>query len=577
MCLCFRRVALRDAGPEPGRFRYIRVPKNLRAQDVKRLYAGLRVRGHRLKTVEDWLGYIDHWDEIKAYFKSERSRRYFAASQDTRDTHAARRQTWFCEIVTPLTTRFDAQVRRRVLHSPLQSELAARVGTQLFAVWEANDLADHPLNIPEVTRIDELFYEYDFARSQSEFDFAGTRIGHIQVQNMLLHPNETTRQLAFELRARWLTEQREKLDDIYDQMVGLRHAMARKLDLPNYIPLGYATLQRLDYGPRQVALFRKEIQKHVVPLLARLRAKQAKELGASSVKPWNRSFFPDVALPPDMVPVETQMEKLQSVFSRLHPTLGAHFKRLHAENLVDIENRPGKSPELFCEDFPDENLARLFCNSTGMAENVLDLTHECGHAFQSLESFSIPHVELQNPSYEACEIPSVSMEFMTLDHLNVFFNQADAEKFRRDRLMQAITGLAYGCVVDEFQHHVYEHPKWTPDKRAEAWVQVWKKYLVGEDWTHYENTQAHWWQYQGHIYGNPFYYIDYAMAEICALQLWLIQRKNPARAMKIYLQLCRLGGTKPFLELLNTVGLQSPFKPGVLAKLMRVLQKELDL
>jgi M3 family oligoendopeptidase len=259
----------------------------------------------------------------------------------------------------------------------------------------------------------------------------------------------------------------------------------------------------------------------------------------------------------------------------MHPVFGAYFNRMCSDGLIDLESRPGKLPDIFCSELMDEAVARLFCNSVGNTQEVFDIVHESGHAFQCWESFGMDLVDLQTPTKEACEIPSVTMEFFTLNHLDIFFKPEQAANIYKSRLMEVVLYLPFICLVDEFQHEVYAHPEWSARQRGAAWSSLWDSYMAGLDYAGFEEFKAYHWQQKSHIFTDPFYYIDYALAEICALQLWLIYREDPERAMAMYLQLCRLGGSKSFLELLKTVGLESPFKPGLVKKLTRLVAQEL--
>jgi M3 family oligoendopeptidase len=337
-------------------------------------------------------------------------------------------------------------------------------------------------------------------------------------------------------------------------------------------------MRRTDYGPADVSRFREGIERHVVPLLRDIRAQQARDLGSSSVAPWDRGFFPAYALEPGIVPVEGQVAAARKVYGALDGRLVKHFDRMLAKGLVDIENRPGKRPGAYCTSMPDRDEVRIFCNSTGAASDVGTLLHESGHAFQGWESLPIPLVELQWPTYEACEIHSMGMEFLAFPHLSAFFAKKDHEtRFKRQKLAKTIVLLAYVAVVDGFQHEVYERPGMTPDERAQTWSRLWSRFMVGEDWSGHEASVGRYWQRQLHVFGMPFYYVDYALAETCALQLYRASKKDPKDALRRYLRLCEVGGTRSFLGVLEEGGLASPFEPGTLPPLVDMVREELGL
>jgi M3 family oligoendopeptidase len=247
------------------------------------------------------------------------------------------------------------------------------------------------------------------------------------------------------------------------------------------------------------------------------------------------------------------------------------------EGLIDLENRKGKRAGAYCTSFSDEGRVAIFCNSTGDEEDVGTLMHEMGHAFQGWESQPIESVDLQWPTSDACEIHSMGMEYLSMRHMNEFFDPENADKFRRGRWKDAVEMLCYICVVDEFQHWVYENPAAPPEDRDAAWSRIWDVYKPGIDFTGVEGYKYARWYAQGHIFWMPFYYIDYAIAETGAMQLALLDADDHDRAMETYLKLCRIGGTQSVLDIFRNSGLRSPFDPDLMRDLMDHAAKELKI
>ncbi|MEO7392356.1 MAG: M3 family metallopeptidase, partial [Ramlibacter sp.] len=241
----------------------------------------------------------------------------------------------------------------------------------------------------------------------------------------------------------------------------------------------------------------------------------------------------------------------------------------------DLENRKGKRGGAFCTAFPDEARVGIFCNSTGQAADVRTLTHEMGHAFQAWESQPIEIVELQWPTADAAEVHSMGMEYLSLPYIEEFFPDAEhARRFRLKRWVGAVELVCYICVVDEFQHWVYENPAASPSDRDAQWDRSWETYIPGIDFAGIEALRAARWYAQLHIFKFPFYYIDYAIAETGAMQLAFQCEKDNAAALETYLGLCRLGGTRGVLDIFKSAGLRSPFDAGVMADLaQRVARK----
>ena len=523
---------------------------------------------------EKWIELTEHWNEISAVLSGESSRRSWAESQDARDENAADRAKRHRSETAPVAVKADATLRKRLLAARARDAVSKKFGKTILGLWECAEIGSDPVNVDLDVEAGNLYSDYSKIRGKAEIELDGEKKTLTQLTNMGESPDAGLRKRAFLALASFYREKRLEIDRIYGRLVELRAKAAKNLGLPNYVPLGYKRMSRTDYGPADVARFRDQIEEHVVPVVKALRLQQG---GGKPVPAWDRAFFPDYALPPGVVPVAGQVAAARKVYAALHPKLAAHFDGMVGRGLVDIENRPGKRPGAFCTSMPDRDEVRIFCNSTGAASDVGTLLHESGHSFQGWESQPIPLCELQWPTLEACEIHSMGMEMLSFPHLEAFFTRQDAQKFRRQRLSKTLTLLPYVACVDAFQHEVYERPEMTPDERATTWARLWKRFMQGEDWSENEEDAARYWHRQLHIFGMPFYYIDYALAETCALQLWRLGRKDPKDAMKRYLRLCEIGGTRSFLGILAEGGLESPFEKGTLPPLIALVREELGL
>jgi M3 family oligoendopeptidase len=317
------------------------------------------------------------------------------------------------------------------------------------------------------------------------------------------------------------------------------------------------------------------VRKYVVPLQSKLFAERAKRLGTPTLKPWDAAYDPDTTLPGNIAPVEMQLEKAQLVFDKLSPILGGHFLRMRNEGLIDLENRKGKRAGAYCTSFSDEARVAILCNSTGDSDDIRTLTHEMGHAFQGWESQKIEAVDLQWPTSDACEIHSMGMEFLSMRYIEEFFSPELALKYRKNRWRDAVEMMCYIVIVDEFQHWVYENPKATITERDSAWSKIWDIYKPGIDFSGHEEYKYARWYAQAHIFGMPFYYIDYAIAETGAMQLALMDSKDHDKTVAAYLELCRIGGTKSVLDIFKSVGMRSPFDETLMHDLMAHAEEEL--
>ncbi|MEZ0228944.1 MAG: M3 family oligoendopeptidase, partial [Planctomycetota bacterium] len=453
---------------------------------------------------EKWVELAEHWNEIKAVLSGEGSRRSWGESLDARDEKASEAATRYRSETDPVAVRANALLRKRFLGAKPRNALEKKFGRTLTSLWECDEVGSDPRNVDLDVEANNLYStQYSRIRGTAEIDLDGEKKTITQLTNLGESPDAALRQRAFEALAGFYRAKARDFDAIYSQLVALRTKAARNLGFSSFVPLGYKRMSRVDYGPEQVARFRDQIEEHVVPLLEKLRLQQG---GGAPVRARDRNFFPEYSLPPGIVPVAGQVAAARKVYERLHPKLARHFDHMVGRNLADIDNRPGKRPGAFCTGMPDKDEIRIFCNSTGAASDVATLLHECGHSFQGWESLPIPLVELQQPTYESCEIHSMGMEFLSFPHLDAFFaNPDDARKFKRQHLAKVLVMLPYIAVVDAFQHEVYENPDMWPDERAAAWARLWKRFMRGEDWSGHESEASRLWHRQLHVFGMPFY------------------------------------------------------------------------
>lgn len=544
---------------------------------VQAAYERLAQSLETLAGAPGWEAFLAEWNRLKERISGERARRDFKEAQDTRDQEAEEANRQMREDILPVAEAFDAKIRQALLAAPERPELERRYGSLLFAVFANEQATFAEANIALNVEAGELTTRFERILGGAAIPVDGETLTLTRTNALLCHPDEAKRKAAWIAQSEWITERSEDIHGIYSGLVALRQQMAENLGEPNFVPVGYRRMNRLDYGPEDVSTFRESIKRHIVPLVAELRRKQAEWLGVETIKPWNMGYFPGFSLRPGVVPIDEQWERAQALFDRLHPKLGAHYRRMVDEGLIDLENRPGKRPGAFCTSFDDAGQVAIFCNSTGDAEDVSTLTHEMGHAFQGWESQWVEPIELRWPTLEACEVHSMGMEFLSLHELETFFSPEDARKFRLLKLIDTVTILPYIAVVDAFQHWVYEHPAHSPAERDAAWSRIWDEFVPGVDFSGYEAFKAVRWKRQIHLFSDPFYYIDYAIAESGALQLWLMAETDRAQAMETYLKLCHIGGSESLLSIFRSANMVSPFDPDVFSPAVEAIKRELEL
>jgi M3 family oligoendopeptidase len=526
-----------------------------------------------------WLEAIARWNALRAYTEGEHARVGYAYSKNCLDPALEAQERYLREKILPVREEGDARFLPALAATPHRAAIAAKYGDYFLDRMAAGLQTVDPVNSGLRVQLGELATQYDKAIASGEVTVGGEAMTLTKAVGIANGSDKAeVRREAYVAYRDWFVQNRESLADLYSQMVALRDRMGRNLGHKDFVTLGYAGMSRTDYGPAQAAEFRRGVRDHFVPLRRKLMERQARELGSARLKPWDASYHPSLGIPLGAVPVEGQLDAAQRVFSKLSPRLARHFENMRADNLIDLENRKGKRGGAFCTAFPDEGRVAIFCNSTGQADDVRTLTHEMGHAFQASESQAIELVELQWPTADAAEIHSMGMEFLALKHIDEFFGDAEhARRFRKKRWTGAVELITYICVVDEFQHWVYENPSAPAAERDAQWDRIWETYIPGLDFEGMEQYRAARWYAQLHIFRLPFYYIDYAIAETGAMQLAAMDAKDPAAAMETYHELCRIGGTQGVLDIFKSAGLRSPFDAGVMAGLAAHVARECEL
>lgn len=562
------------AAPNPT----LRRPADLTADYVQQTFDDLLAQ---LKAMPDepadWEAFFLQWNAFKKVLAGESSRRHYREAQNTQDPQAEEAVRYFREQIQPIAEVVNAKVREILLASRHRAHLEARFGKLLFRYFELEQESFAAVNIPLLVQEGEIGSDYQKVLGSAQIKVGDELLTFPKARALFSAPDEQVRKEAWLAVGNWITGKAPELHGFYSELVARRHQRARNVDEANFIPMGYRGMFRTDYGPAEAAAFREGILKYVVPLAAKIRKMQAQALGTETVKPWNMSYFPGFSLSPTVAPIETQLPNADKLFGRLHPKLQAHFQRMVEEKLIDLENRPGKQPGAFCTTFDDEGLVAVLCNSTGASDDIGTLNHEMGHAFQAWESSWIEPLELRWPTSDAAEIHSMGMEFLALPEIEAYFTPEDAAKFRQLKIIDTVVLLPYIATVDAFQHWVYENPAHTPEERDAEWCRLWDMFMVGLDWEGVEALKPARWKYQAHIFESPFYYIDYAIAESGAMQLWRKAQDDRAKTMEIYLKLCHIGGTQSVLGIFRSGEMQSPFDPDVFKPLMEACAAELGL
>lgn len=500
---------------------------------------------------------------------------YIRHSIDTTDEFYKKEQDYMDEL-QPQMEALLTKYYQSLVKSKFRPQLEKKFGNQLFALAEAQLKTFSPEIIPLLQKENKLSTEYTKLLASAKIMFEGEERTLAQLGPFMESKDRKTRKNAHEARFTFMKENSEKLDEIYDELVKVRTEIAKTLGYNNFVELAYHRMMRTDYDAKDVANFRKQVKEFIVPLATKLKERQRKRIGVDQLKYYDEpfSFKTGNAVPkgtPDWI-----IENGKRMYKELSKETDEFFQFMIDRNLMDLVAKKGKAGGGYCTFIADYESPFIFSNFNGTSGDIDVLTHEAGHAFQVYSSrhFDIP--EYHWPTYEACEIHSMSMEFFTWPWMELFFKE-DVDKYKFSHLSSALMFLPYGVAVDEFQHWVYEHPNATPAERNQAWRSIEKDYMPHIDYDGFDYLEnGGYWQRQSHIYTSPFYYIDYTLAQICAFQFWKRSRINHEEAWQDYVKLCKLGGSKSFVQLVKDANLVSPFENGCVESVVSEIEAWLN-
>ena len=513
------------------------------------------------ETYKQQIQIIQKYQEIQKEIQTYSSIANLNFARNTKDRKNIDENKFYDEI-TPEIAAIDNQFTKAINHSKFREELLEEFGEHFFNLISMELKSfDHKL-VELMKEENELTNEYRSLLAGAEIEYKGETLNLAGLSPFMEDTKREIRKEAYLLRDSFFNKNKEQLDLIFDKLVKVRHKKGQVLNFENFIPLGYLNMNRSDYGANEVSEYRKQIVKHIVPLVKKINDKRKDILGYDNMFIYDTLYFKE-GNPKPKGGVDFQVKQAERMYTELSKETKDFFDMMVNEELMDLENRAGKSGGGFCTSFPSLERPYIFANFNGTDHDVTVLTHEAGHAFQGYQSRKQPLNRYLWPTYEACEIHSMSMEFLTWDWMHLFFKE-DTDKFLFKHIAGSLAFLPYGALVDHFQHWVYKNPEATPKDRKTQWLELEKIYQPGKNYDDLEFLKnGGFWQKQAHIYEMPFYYIDYTLAQVCAFQFWIRMQEDKESAWNDYMKLCKAGGSMSFLDLVNLANIKSPFDPKV--------------
>ncbi len=523
--------------------------------------------------LEQWL--ID-CDELNGAVSQEGEKRHIAMTCQTDDPEREAAHLAFVRDIRPKLKPLLNEMRNKYLDSPHRAGLPR----ERYLVFDRSQENRRDLyreaNIPRETELAELDQQYQKTIGAMTVTFEGQERTPAQMAPILEETDRARREAAWTLVANRRLQDKETLDTLFDRQLLLREEIAREAGFPSYVEYAYKARERFDYDVDDARAFHEAIERTVVPLAKKIQENRKNALGVSSVRPWDLAVDPLNRAPlRPFNDVNKLAEGCEAIFRDVDQELGAQFAYMRQHDLLDLANRKGKAPGGYQTTLEDDRLPFIFMNAVGLDGDLRTLLHEGGHAFHALLSREEPLGAYRESPIEFCEVASMSMELLGARDLAEFYNDADADRSYEQLLEGIVLILPWIATVDAFQHWIYFHPGHNRDERAAAWNELMDRFGGTVDWTDFESVRSHSWHRQLHIFLYPFYYIEYGIAQLGALQIWKRSLTDRRVAVEAYKQALSIGGAKPLPDLFAAAGAKFDFSIATIAPLMETIGEEL--
>ena len=544
-------------------------------EEIKKSFLELVDKIKNASTYDEQKLHINQLNNIRKHIETMSTLASIRNSINTADELYDEEQNYWDE-QGPLYTELNSDFYKVIVNSKFKDEIKKDYSEQFYKICEYSLKSFSPEIISDLQEENKLMSKYTKLLASAKINFKGEELNLSGLYKYMLSSDRNEREQSSKAYYNYFGEHEEEFDEIYDQLVHIRHNMAKKLGFKNFVELGYIRMDRTDYNPEMVVNLRKQILEYIVPLCNKLYEKQAKRLNLDKLTyiDENLEFLDgNATIKGDS---DYIIENGIKMYQELSQETKEFFDFMLENELMDLETKHNKSAGGYCTYIPDYKAPFIFSNFNKTSEDMDVLTHEAGHAFQLYMSRDIDMQEINFPTLDSCEIHSMSMEFITYPWMETFFKE-DSDKYKFAHLTSAIKFLPYGVVVDEFQHVVYDNPNMTSDERKKVWRDLEKKYLPHRDYEDNEILERGCWFFkQGHIFKDPFYYIDYVLAQICAFQFLKKMEEDRTSGWEDYLRICKVGGTQSFLQIVKTGNLISPFDDKCIEYIIKNLETNIE-
>jgi oligoendopeptidase F len=543
---------------------------------IEPYYTDLAARALSANNVAQWLA---DWTRINELVEEMYARLNVATTVNTADKESEERYRAFLDNIFPPALAAEQKLKEKLLASGLEPDGFAIPLRNMRTESEIFRAANLPLQADEL----KMNNDYDKIIGAQTVQWDGNEVTISQLRPVYQDTDRAKRERAWRLSLQRQLADRDAINALWQKFLALRLTMARNADCTDYRAYRWKQQLRFDYSPDDCKSFHRAIEQAVVPAAMRVYERRRKRLGVETLRPWDLDVDPLGRAP--LQPyrdIATLKNQVKQTFDHLDPTLGNYFATMIAEDLLDLENRKNKAPGGYCTAFAASKRPFIFMNAVGLHDDVQTLLHESGHCFHVFESAPLPYAPQRNVGMEFAEVASMGMEllaspFLAMDNGGFYSNQ-DAARARIEHVEKCILFWPYMAVVDAFQHWVYENPNdaANPTQCDAAWMHEWNRFMRGVDWSGLDQEMLTGWHRKLHIHQVPFYYVEYGLAQLGAVQVWASSLRDSSGAIKNYRRALALGGTVTLPELFATAGAKFAFDAQTLGNAIALMERTIE-
>jgi oligoendopeptidase F len=526
--------------------------------------------------LKDWM--LD-WSHMEKLLNEVEHRLWVATTVNTTDKKAAEMYHTFLDKVYPPAKTAGQKLKEKLLDSGLEPENFA---VQLREMRTQADLYREE-NLPLLSEDKKMDTVYDKIVGDQTVEWEGKDITLIKLHLVQQDQDREKREKSWRLAMERWQQDRQAIDELWIKFMNVRGQIARNAGYDSYRDYRWREMLRLDFTPEDCLRFDESIEKAAVPAALRAYERRKERLGLDRLRPWDLYVDPLKREPLRPYKELTELiDKCSTILHKVDPELGGYFDIMREEGLLDLENRKGKGPSAYCIEYQLAKRPFIFMNAVGLHEDVQTLLHESGHAFHVFEASHLPYFHQLIYGFEIAEVASTSMELLTAPYLledeGGFYSMKEAARARIEHLEEYLLFWPYMAVVDSFQHWVYENHEAASDPaNCDAhWTTLWDRYMKGVDWSGLEVEKASGWHRKLHIFEDPFYYVDYGLAQLGAVQVWANSLRDQAEAVRKYRSGLALGATRPLPELFEACGAKLAFDAETLGEVVGLIEQTIQ-